>query len=105
LKKKKIMESSRDELRGTILKWDMAQSSASRKGCSGNSAKDKATWILADAEAGTSRDISLRIKWSFVERRYSPSTGMDRSKWEIILEQLLITGLIVKEEVVSKNKD
>jgi hypothetical protein len=33
---------------------------------------------------------------------HSPSTGMDRSEWEIILEQLLITGLIVKEEVVSE---
>jgi hypothetical protein len=61
--------------------------------------------ILADSEAGTSGDISPHIEWSFVERRYSPSTDMDRSEWEIILKELLIMGLIVKEEVVSENDD
>jgi hypothetical protein len=30
---------------------------------------------------------------------------MDQSEWEIILEQLSIMGLIVKEEVVSENDD
>jgi hypothetical protein len=30
---------------------------------------------------------------------------MGRSEWEIILEQLLIMGFIVKEEVVSENED
>jgi hypothetical protein len=30
---------------------------------------------------------------------------MDWSEWEIILEQLLIMGLIVKEEVVSETDD
>jgi hypothetical protein len=61
--------------------------------------KCKATQILADA----SNNISPHIKKSFAERRYSPSTSMDRSEWEIILEQLLAMGLIVKEEVVSKD--
>jgi hypothetical protein len=28
---------------------------------------------------------------------------MDPSEWEIILEQLLIMGFIIKEEVVSEN--
>jgi hypothetical protein len=65
----------------------------------------KVTWILADCEVGTSRDISPCIKRSFVERWYSPSTGMDWSEWKIILEQLLIMGLIVKEEVVSETDD
>jgi hypothetical protein len=35
----------------------------------------------------------------------SPSTGTDQSEWEIILLQLLIVGLIVKEEVVSETDD
>jgi hypothetical protein len=30
---------------------------------------------------------------------------MDWSEWEIILEQLLIMGLIVKHEVVGENDD
>jgi hypothetical protein len=30
---------------------------------------------------------------------------MGQSEWEIILEQLLIMGFIVKEEVVSENED
>jgi hypothetical protein len=30
---------------------------------------------------------------------------MDWSEWEIILEQLLIMGLIVKQEVVGENDD
>jgi hypothetical protein len=30
---------------------------------------------------------------------------MDQSEWDIILEQLSIMGLIVKEEVVSENDD
>jgi hypothetical protein len=42
------------------------------------------------------------MKRSFAERRYSPSIGMDQSEWEIILEQLVITGYIVKEEPVSE---
>jgi hypothetical protein len=45
------------------------------------------------------------MKWPFTERRYSHSTGMDQSKWEIILEQLIIMGLIVKKQVVSDTDD
>jgi hypothetical protein len=75
------------------------------RGHGGGSANDKVTRILADSKMRTSSDISPRIKRSFVERRYSPSTGMDRSEWEIIVEQLLIMGLNVKEEVVSENDD
>jgi hypothetical protein len=44
--------------------------------------------------------IFLHTKRSFVERRYSPSTGMDQNEWEFILEELIIMCYIVKEEVV-----
>jgi hypothetical protein len=37
--------------------------------------------------------------------RSSPSTGMDRSKWEIILEELIHMGYIVKKEPVSETDD
>ena len=61
----------------------------------------KADKILADSEAGTSEVLPPRIRDSFLEMRYSPSTGMERSEWEVIFEQFLSMGLIVKEEVHS----
>jgi hypothetical protein len=45
------------------------------------------------------------MKRSFAKRRYSPSTGRDQSEWEIILEQLIIMGYVVKQEVVSETDD
>jgi hypothetical protein len=47
-------------------------------------------------------DILPHIKRSFVERRYLPSTGMDQSEWDVILEQLMCMDYIVKEELVSE---
>jgi hypothetical protein len=67
--------------------------------------KYKVVRVLAHSEAGTSSDLSPHVRRSFIERRYSPSTGLFRNHWEIILEQLLAMGLIVKEEVVSGNND
>jgi hypothetical protein len=67
-----------------------------QRGCS--SAKEKAAKILAASEARTSGDLPPRIRDS-----YSP--GMECSEWEIILEQLLAMGLIVKQEVVSDHHD
>jgi hypothetical protein len=101
LRKRKIMERSRDAVGGIALEQASEQSSAQKKGHGGNSAKGKTAQLLADA----SSDILARIKRSFAERRYSPSTSMDRSEREIILEQLFIMGLIVKEEVVSGTDD
>jgi hypothetical protein len=40
-----------------------------------------------------------------MDRQYSPSTGMDRSEWEITLEELTRMGLIVKREPVSDGDD
>jgi hypothetical protein len=42
--------------------------------------------------------ISPRMRRSFVDRQYSPSTGMDQSEWEIILEELTRMGYIVKKK-------
>jgi hypothetical protein len=58
------------------------------------SAKKKATLILFTAP----KDISPRMQRSFINRQYSPSTGMDQSEWEIILDDLTRMGYIVKEE-------
>jgi hypothetical protein len=38
---------------------------------------------------------------SFVDRQYSPSTGIDQSEWEIILMELTRMGYIVKKEPES----
>jgi hypothetical protein len=42
--------------------------------------------------------ISPHMQRSFVDRRYSPLTGMGLSKWEIILDELIHMGYIVKNE-------
>jgi hypothetical protein len=46
--------------------------------------------------------ISPHMRRSFVDRQYSPSTSMDRSEWEILLEELMRMGYIVKQESVSE---
>jgi hypothetical protein len=76
-------------------------SSVPQHGCGGSSAKNKATQILVDA----SRTIAPQMKHLFVDRQYSPSTGMDRSEWEIILEELIRMGFLVKQEPVSEGED
>jgi hypothetical protein len=38
------------------------------------------------------------MRRSFIDRQYSPSTGMDHSEWEIILKELTLMGYIVKKE-------
>jgi hypothetical protein len=45
------------------------------------------------------------MRHSFVDRPYSPSTDMDRSEWEIILEELTHMGFLVKQEPVSEGED
>jgi hypothetical protein len=78
-----MAESSRDAHGGSTLEWAPEQSTIAgrghdaKRGHSGGSVKDKATRILHDSEVGTFGDISPHIKRSFVERRYSHSTGID----------------------------
>jgi hypothetical protein len=45
------------------------------------------------------------MKRSFVDRQYSPSTGMDQSEWEIILEDLIHMRFLVKHEPASEGED
>jgi hypothetical protein len=54
------------------------------RGCGRDSTRDRAKRILADAPGA----ISPHMRRSFVDRQYSPLTGMTRSEWEIILEEL-----------------
>jgi hypothetical protein len=66
--------------------------------------KDRAK-VLLDSEAGTFGDLSPRVRHSFLEGCYSPSMGMEFDNCEIILEQFLAMGMIVKEEDVSVDSD
>jgi hypothetical protein len=76
-------------------------SSAPPRGCVGGSVRSKATWILSDAPEA----ILPHMRRSFADRQYSPSTGMDQSEWEIILEDLTHMGYIVTEQPVSETDD
>jgi hypothetical protein len=67
----------------------------------GNSVKNKATRILSAAPGA----ISPRMRRSFVDRQYSPSTSMDLSEWEIILEELIHMGYIIKKEPDSDGNE
>jgi hypothetical protein len=86
--------------RGTLVGDVLGPSSALSRGCGGSFVKNKVAWILADAPGA----ISPCMRQSFVDRQYSPSTGMDHSEWEIILE-LIRMGFIVKQEHVSEGYD
>jgi hypothetical protein len=63
--------------------------------------KQKDVRILADAF----RAILSRMRRSFVDRQYTPSTGMDQSEWEIILGELIHMGFLVKQEPLSEGDD
>jgi hypothetical protein len=56
--------------------------------------RNKAARILSAAPGA----VSPRMQRSFVDRQYSPSTDMDQSEWEIILEELTRMGYIIKKE-------
>jgi hypothetical protein len=63
-------------------------------GCGRGSTRNKVARILS-AFPGA---ISPHMRRSFVDGQYSPSTGMDQSEWEIILEELTRMGYIIKRE-------
>jgi hypothetical protein len=71
------------------------------KSCGGSSAKREVAQILSAAP----RAISLCMRRSFVDRRYSPSTGMGLSQWEVILDELIYMGYIVKKELDSDHNE
>jgi hypothetical protein len=70
-------------------------------GCGRNSVKQKVALILSYASGA----ISPQMRRLFVDRQYSPSTGMDQSEWEIILGELICMGFLVKQEPISKGDD
>jgi hypothetical protein len=67
----------------------------------GGSTRWDAVRILSAAPGA----ISPCMRRSFVDRRYSPLTGMSLSEWEVILDELIRMGYIVKEEPDSDHNE
>jgi hypothetical protein len=67
----------------------------------GGSVRREAVWILSTTPGA----ISPRMWRSFVDRRYSASTGMGLSEWDVILDELIHMGYIVKKEPDSDHNE
>jgi hypothetical protein len=64
------------------------------KGCLGGSVRKDTAWILS-AAAGA---ISPHMQRSLLDRRYSPLTAMGLCEWEIVLNELIQAGYIIKKQ-------
>jgi hypothetical protein len=60
-----------------------------------------ADWVLVSVEVGASDELPLVIRQSLKNGRYSPSTGVDEIEWQIMLEQFIASGVVVKDEIVN----
>jgi hypothetical protein len=69
------------------------------------SVKSKTNRVLLDVEAGASDELPLIIKQSFKDGRYSPSTSMEEREWQIMLEQFIESGLVIKNEIINIDSD
>jgi hypothetical protein len=89
---------SRHEGNKALLADVPGMSNAKSKSCGSSFGKKEAVRISSAAPG----KISPRMRRSFVHRRYSPSTCMGLSEWEVILEELTH---IVKEEPNSDHNE
>jgi hypothetical protein len=90
-------------LQGAITR--RAPRSANVRGRGWGSTKFKTNRVLLDIEAGTSDELPLVIKQSFKDGNYCPSTGMEEREWQIMLEQFIVSGVVVKNEIININSD
>jgi hypothetical protein len=51
------------------------------------------------------RSISLCMRMSFVNRRYSPLIGIGLGEWEVILDELTRMGYMKREEPDSDHNE
>jgi hypothetical protein len=61
--------------------------------------------VLLDVEMGASDELPLTIRQSLKDGRYSPSNRMEEREWQIMLEQFIMTGVVVKDEIISIDSD
>jgi hypothetical protein len=67
--------------------------------------KAMADQALIDMGAGTSNELPLVIRQSFKDSRYSPSTQMEKIECQIMLEQFVASGVVVKDEIIFIDSD
>jgi hypothetical protein len=67
--------------------------------------KAVANRVLENVEAGASTELPLIIRQSFKDGRYSPSTGMQEIEWQIMLKHFIVSGVIVKDEIINIDSD
>jgi hypothetical protein len=82
-----------------------ASHSTSARGRGRKFTKVVANLTLLDVEAGVSDELPLMIRQSFRDDRCSPSTGMEEVEWQIMLEQFIASGVVVKNEVINIDTD
>jgi hypothetical protein len=61
--------------------------------------------VLLDVEAAAFNELSLLVRQSFKDEWYSPSTRMENREWQIMLEQFIAMGVVVKDEVIDIDSD
>jgi hypothetical protein len=61
--------------------------------------------VLLEVETGASNELPLVIRQIFKDGRYSPSTEMEEVEWQIMLEQFIVSGVVVNNEVIKIDSD
>jgi hypothetical protein len=67
--------------------------------------KIKTDRVLLDIDLGASDELPLIIKQSFKDGHYFPSTSMEEREWQIMLEQFIASGMVVKNEIINIDSD
>jgi hypothetical protein len=78
---------------------------ASARGHGRRSMMAVADQVLVNVEVGASDELPLVIRQSFKDGRYSPWTGMLEIEWQIMLEQFIMSGVVVKDEIANIDSD
>jgi hypothetical protein len=71
------------------------------RGCGRKSVKVMDDQALIDIGVGTSDELPHVIRQSFKDDRYSPLTGMEEIEWQLMLEQFVVSGVVVKDQIID----
>jgi hypothetical protein len=84
-------------------KTDVARApcSACVRGHGRKSVKVMDDQALIDIGVGTSDELPLVIRQSFKDGQYSPLTGMEEIEWQIMLKQFVVSGVVVKDQIID----
>jgi hypothetical protein len=82
-----------------------APCSTSFRGRRRGSMKAIADRVVLEIEMRASDEMLLMIRQSFKDGRYSPSIGMEEIEWQIMLEQFIASGVVVKDEIINIDSD